>query len=199
VTRYDDLLAELADVIDALPRPSVVAFFWACSSALLTEFTDWATRTSAGTEPILSKALDAARSFALGAHTQAANQLLQDLERSTPPGESPDEFSTTFAQDCWICADVCIRIMVDPSYKAGPAVEHALEPVVTVVTEELFGVSQLGTQQPTRDSTDAIIAHPRVSTAIAFVQWAFEFLRARPAPRGDDLAQLHSRAAVLAP
>src|SRR5207249_3188730 len=106
----------------------------------------------------------AARNFGSGeADVSEAATLLAALERSTPPGDSPDAVSSTSAQDCWICADVCIRVLVDETYDAGPAIEYALEPVVSAATQDLYGVSQLGSSEDEDARVQAVLAHPTVS------------------------------------
>ena len=66
--------------------------------------------------------------------------MLQTLENATPPGDSPDYYATGNAQDCWICADLCMRVLSEPGFDAGAVIEYALEPVVNAATEELKGV-----------------------------------------------------------
>jgi hypothetical protein len=107
--------------------------------------------------------------------------------------------SATAAQDCWICADVAIRVLVHDEYAAGPAIEYGLEPVLQRATEELFGVSQVGGGPTENEQTEAIISHPRVSGAVEFLEWATDFLNDRPSPKEDDLELVAQRATVLAP
>src|SRR5262249_46346750 len=146
MTSLDAQLAELASKIESLSKRSLVGLFWACSNALLPTFLTWAKHRGEHTESLLRAALASAHEFAgRGAEPQAAADLLGSLEASTPAGDSPDGVSSTSAQDCWICADVCIRVLVDEGYKAGPAIEYALAPVLSTASEELYGVSQLGT------------------------------------------------------
>lgn len=64
-------------------------------------------------------------------------QLLHALELSTPPADPADYYRSASAQDCWISADVCLRVLVDPGYDAGPAIGYALEPVVATTTNDL--------------------------------------------------------------
>ena len=81
----------------------------------------------------------------------------------------------------------------------GPAVEYALEPVMQAVTEELFGVSQVGGGDQEEAEIRAIVAHPRVAGAIGFCRWASDFLYQRPSPGEDDLASVARAAAALTP
>jgi hypothetical protein len=125
--------------------------------------------------------------------------LLDALENSTPHGHSPDYYSPASAQDCWICADVCIRVLVDPGYDAGPAIEYALEPAVSRATQELFGVSQVGSGDQEEAQITAVMGHARVAEAIGFCRWAADFLGQRLSPTGDDLSLVGRNAAALTP
>ena len=149
--------------------------FWACAAVLLPEFRAWAAHRGERTEPILREALSAAHAFAVHGATPPPD-LLAALEASTPVGDSPDEVSSTTAQDCWICADIGIRVPLDPGYDAGPATEHALEPVLVAATEELFGVSQLGTSDEEEAQVAAVLQHPKVAAAVEFCRWVTDFL-----------------------
>jgi hypothetical protein len=198
MTQLDTQLSELASRIDSLSRRSLAGLFWACAGALLPEFRAWAAHRGERTEPILTEALSAAYAFAVRV-TTPPQALLAALEASTPEGDSPDEVPSTAAQDCWICADIGIRVPLDPSYDAGPAIEYALEPVLVAVTEELFGVSQLGTSDEEEAQVAALLRHPKVAAAVEFCRWATDFLQDQPEPNEADLALVSSRAVVLAP
>lgn len=60
----DTFADEMAIRIGGLSKRSLVALFWACSSALLPEYGKWATCVNAQTGSILSEALAAAHRFA---------------------------------------------------------------------------------------------------------------------------------------
>lgn len=195
----DAELAELASRIESLSMRSLVGLFWACSQALITDFTLWAARSGAQTEPLLQTALTSAYEFAVyGIQPQDAGGLLASLEVAMPAGDSPDEVSATSAQDCWICADVGIRVLVDESYNAAPAIEYALEPVLTATSEELYGVSQIGTSDEEEVQIRRLLRHSKVAAAFEFVRWATDFLQDRPVPASEDLALVSTRAAILA-
>lgn len=197
---YDSVLVGLTARVNSLSNRSVVGLFWSCSSALLPEFRAWASRRAQATEPLLQEGLSAAWRFAAtGTEPADAARLLRDLEAATPNGDSPDDVSATNAQDAWICADVGIRVLVDSRYDAGSAIEYALEPIVQAATEELFGVSSLGSGDDEAERTVRILSEPRVARAIDFVSWATEFLRERPTPSAEDLEAVRSRAAIELP
>jgi RHS repeat-associated protein len=199
-TAYDVILDELASGINRLSKRSVVALYWGCAEALLPEFLRWAAHCGESTDLLLREALEAAYRFAaFGTEPVHADRLLWALEASTPPGDSPDEFSSTAAQDCWFCADICIRVLVDAHYKFGPVIEYALESIAHKATEELFGVSQLGGGDAEEAEMLQVVDHPSVAAALDFLRWAINFLGDHPSPENEDLELLHSRSRVLAP
>jgi len=200
VKSLDAELAKLASKIEPLSKRSLVGLFWACANALLPDFQTWAAQRCEQTEPILREAMTAAYGFAVhGRPVSEAALLLAALEASTPAGDSPDETSSTSAQDCWICADIGVRVQVDQSYDAGPAIEYALEPVLSAASEELYGVSQIGASRGEEQQVRRLLQHSKVIAALEFCEWATEFLRDRPSPTEQDLALVSSRASKLAP
>ena len=200
MTAYDAALDDLADRIRKLSTRAVVGLFWACSTALLPEAEAWTEHRGQQVDPALAQGLSAARQFAAaGTQPPHSGQLLHALELSTPPGDSADYYPSAAAQDCWICADVCMRVLVDPGYDAGPAIGYALEPVVATATQALFGVSQVGSGDQEEAQVKAVVAHPRAAQAIRFCRWASDYLHARPSPIEDDLAAVVTTAAALTP
>lgn len=198
LTKLDELLAELATPVRQLSKRSLVALFWSFASALEPEYRHWAAHSRIHNEPTLTDTLTVAHEFATsGIPPSAGAELLSELEASTPAGESPDEVSATAAQDCWICADVSIRVIVDDEYDAGPAIEYALEPTLQRATEHIFGISQVGSGERENEQTEAILEDLHVSEAIDFVSWATDYLSTRPAPSPDDLERVGRRARVL--
>lgn len=200
LTTLATILEELAGRIRRLSKRSLVGLFWSCATALQPEYLDWAERQDARTEPILREALTVARQFAtLGREPVGRAELLHALEVSAPAGESADAMSATVAQDCWICADIAIRVLIHDNYDAGPAIEYALEPTLQRASEELFGVSQGGSGPDENEQVEALLAHPHVSEAVAFLQWATDYLEDRPSPSGDELDLVAERSTALAP
>lgn len=200
MTPLDAEISELASKIGSLPKRSLVGLFWACSDALLPEFQAWAAHRHERSEPLLREAMTTAYEFAArGTEPRGAADLLAVLEAATPAGDSPDEVSSTSAQDCWICADVGVRVLVDQDYEAGPAIEYALEPVISAASEELYGVSQVGASDEEEEQVGILLQHRKVAAALEFCWWATGFLRERPSPTEEDLALVSSRASALAP
>jgi hypothetical protein len=200
VTPLDTELDDLASKIRQLSTRAVVALFWASSSALLPEFEAWAAHSGEQTEPVLRTALAVAQRFAVhGTEEPEAASLLAALEASTPSGVSTDEVSSTSAQDCWICGDVSIRVLVDQGYDAGPCIEYALEPVLSAASEALYGVSQIGSGGQEQEQVRMLLRHSKVAASLEFCRWATDFLNDRTAPTERDLLLLNSRASVLRP
>lgn len=200
MTSFDRVLTALAERIDSLPRRSIAALFLACAQALRPGFRRWASHRGRSTEVLLERALASARSFALTGDPSAdVHDLLASLEVATPEGDSPDEVSSTPAQDSWICADIAIRVIADPQYAAGSGIEYALEPIVQHATERVHGVSQLGSGPDENDQMDKVLRQPDVVEALAFCSWAVDFLNGGDALTDAGIVELTNRAAALAP
>ena len=194
------MLETLAAGLDRLPKRSQVAIFAACASALLHEADLWALLRGTTTAP-LHRALRVAGEFALiGTHPDAPGlaALLEEVDEHLPHGESPDSVPATFAQDCWVCADSCIRIIVG-DFAPGPCIEYALEPLLQSISTRLFGVADVGSGAHEDERLRAILAADELRGAIAFLAWASDSLRPAPPGSADELARLYARASVLAP
>lgn len=200
MTDFDDLLADLAGDIDALPAPAVSVLFIGCCRALRPHYDRWADHRGTSAADVLDAALDAARAFATGgALDPAAPALLARVEEATPEGDSPDEYSSTFAQDCWICGDVALRTAIGQDGPAGYAIEYVLDPMVITATERLFGVSQLGSGPDEDAGVRAILAEPDVRAAVDACRAAIAHLAAHPAPGDDDLATVERQLVAISP
>jgi hypothetical protein len=202
-TMLDTFVDDMATRIDRLSKRSIAALYWACSSALVPVYRKWAADMGARTEPILVAALTAGYQFAVSGREPAdKRELLQALEFSAPPGDllyKAGKNLETAAQDCWICGDVGIRVLVDDGYSAGGAIEYSLEPVLQRATERLFGVLQVGSGPYEYRQMEPVMSEEGVSAAVDFVLWAVGFLEDRPAPAADDLEMIGQRATVLLP
>jgi hypothetical protein len=198
MTQLDIVLTELAGRIRQLSQRAQAALFWACSDALTPEFLAWANHTGAGTEGLLRAGQAAAYNYAAwGAKPAEPAQLLAALEAGTPFGESPDDFPSTRAQDCWICADIAVRVWAVGEYDAAPAIEYALEPMLGAVTEELFGVTQVGSGPDEERQVAVVLQDARIVRAITFVRWATDFLSVEPSE--EALSALRARSEALLP
>lgn len=201
LTMLDAFIEDMTTRIDRMPKRSIAALYWACSSALVPLYRKWAADTGAQTEPILGAALTAGYQFVTSGREPAdKRELLQALEVSAPPGDllyKADKSLETAAQDCWICGDIGIRVLVDDGYSAGGAIEYSLEPVLQRATERLFGVLQVGSGPDEYRQIEAVMSEPDVSAATDFLRWAVNFLENRPAPSAEDLELIGQRARVL--
>lgn len=139
---------------------------------------------------MLREALDAAYDFCLGrSRADRAATLLSELDRELP--------ENAIAQGAWICADAALRAAADDAFEAGMSVEYALEPVVGRVSQELFGVWQLGSGESEDVQVAAVMAHPGVLAALEFFRCAVGQLAAQGPPDASLLAQIRTGAAVL--
>jgi hypothetical protein len=203
LTVLDAFVDEMTTKIDRLSMRSIVALYWACSSALAPVYRKWVADTHAQTERVLEVALTAGYQFAVsGREPSDKRELLQALEVSAPPGDllyKAGKSVETAAQDCWICGDIGIRVLVDDGYSAGGAIEYPLEPVLQCATERLYGVLQVGSGPDEYRQVEAVMSEPDVSGAVDFVRWAVSFLDDQLAPAADDLELIGHRARVLRP
>jgi hypothetical protein len=200
MTAFDDVLDDLAARIDALAPRARAAFFLACGRALRGEYERWVARRGESHADLLARADEAAAGFATrGVDIDGGGRLLAELEAATPPGASPDEVSSTFAQDCWICVDCGVRVAVEDGFAAGICVEYALEPVTETVSERLFGFSQVGSGDEEEAQMRRLVADDRFRRAVEFCHWAIGRLAVRSEPASADLDELTARAAALAP
>jgi hypothetical protein len=76
------------------------------------------------TGPVLEEDLGIAYMFAVSGQEPADSVgLLRAIEIATAQEEPVDDGSVIAVQDCWICADVCIRTLPDGDYTPGLAAE----------------------------------------------------------------------------
>lgn len=196
---YDEVLGRLGNDINRLSLRSRVGLFWACASGLMPAYKAWTAAHEGEPGALIDEALAMAETFAvLGVEPVGAASLLRKLEAATPAGDSPGSRSSMAAQDAWICADIGIRLLVEP-YNAGPAIEFALEPIVAAATEQLFGVSQIGSGAHEKSQDAQLLRHDLVARAINAIRWSIDFLRDRPAPSIRDLESVRDRTTVLVP
>jgi hypothetical protein len=200
MTAFDDLLADLAGEIDGLAVPAASALFIGCCQALRPHYDRWAAHRGTSAADVLDDALAAARTFATGGGVpMGADALLARVEEATPEGDSPDAYSSTFAQSCWICGDVALRTAIGDGGPPGYAVEYALDPMMITATERLFGVSQLGSGPDEDAGVRAVLAEPDVQAAVDACRTAIAHLAAHPAPTDDDLATVAQQLTALSP
>lgn len=200
MTDFDDLLADLAGEIDRLSAPAGAALFVGCCQALRVHYDRWADHRGTSAAHVLDEALAAARTVATGGPLDAgAPALLARVEEATPEGDSPDSYSSTFAQDCWICGDVALRTAIGQDGPPGYAIEYALDPIVVTATERLFGVSQLGSGPEEDAGVRAILAEPEVQAAVEATRSAIAHMAAHPAPTDDDLANVIQQLTAISP
>ncbi|MER7243308.1 hypothetical protein [Kribbella sp. NPDC000426] len=189
MTALDHELEQVAGLIDALPRTSQAALFWAASSAHL-DSVDWWTAEHGEVGALLQQAQEAAYAFCMDRlPVDRAGVLLYELDQTLP--------EDVVAQSSWICADAALRIAVDPTFEPGRSIEYALEPVLGRTSERLFGFWQVGSGDAQEDEVAEIMAQSDVVSAIEFCRWAVRMLAAAGAPSADGLEAIRIRAADL--
>ena len=95
-----------------------------------------------------------------------------------------------------ICADVCVRLMVEQSCRPGSAVEYALEPLIQWVTHDLFGVSQLASNE--KEYASRVLDDPRMPRAMSSIEASVGDIARRTIEQQSEL-DLCSQATVLRP
>lgn len=200
MTSYDAVLKRVGSQVDQLPIRGKAALFLACTIALRPEYEEWARHRGAGRIDLFEQAAAAVREYVTAATPIAGGEaLLGSLEEEVPPGDSPDEFSSTNAQDCWICLDTAVRVTLDLDFEAGPCIEYALEPQFQAVSEHLFGVSQVGSGPEEEEAIETLLDTAEFRAALEFAEWAVAFLAEVDTLSDHDLDSLIDRAVVLQP
>ena len=183
VTAVYSITDDLARRGRRLSERSVVGLFWAASSGLLGGFDEWERAASSGNGPLLRESLAVARTFATsGARPEDVSDLLEELEARTPHGEAVGDVPADVAQACWICADVSIRALAQPSYDAGQALWYAIEPRLNRAEEELSGPAVILDENALAEQ---VVEHPAFGAAVSSCRWATDFLAERPSPSAE--------------
>jgi hypothetical protein len=111
-------------------------------------------------------------------------------------GESTGVDSSQWLNSAIICLSTPVGIAVDSGLVVGSWVEHALFPVIQVVSLELFDDVAFPDDD---DDLDTVFAQPRVQLAAEYCRRIVEHLAAVPAPDGPTLDGLLPGASVLTP
>ncbi len=198
MTAFDDLLLRLGREIDLLPRRAMSALFLVCGRALLGTYEGWAGSVGGVGHGLLEQADDAAARFAMGGEADGDLSLLLDsMAGFTPEADSANGVSATAAQDCWICFDTAVRLIVDRQFEPGACIEFALQPVTEAVSERLFGVSQIGGGPNERMQSARLIDDAQFREALGFCEHAIEELGRRRAITVQTLDELVSIARLV--
>lgn len=200
MTALDDVFEDLAGEVGELSARAISVLFAASAEALSPEFHRWAEHWHRNGERLLELSIELA--FEIGRTGRTATNLtevLRSIESETPPGDSADSTSSTFAQDCWICADVALRVHAEPAFGAGPAIYYAIEPIIQAASERLFGVSSLGAGAEGAAQETILLADVRVARALEFVRSTARMLRDEPQPDTTMIEEIRGGAGVLLP
>ena len=202
MSSLDEILGDLSRGVGGLSARAASTLFASSASALMPAFREWAAigveaREHNARVPIVERAIEIGFELATTGTTQAdLPALLQRLEWITPRRQDASPGATT-AQDCLVCADVAIRVHVDPSFSCGPVVEYLLEPVLT---SAMHHVAPASADDPDRQrAADAILQDQGVMGAVGFLWFAIMSLHSRPNPDRPVIDAIKSRAAVLLP
>jgi hypothetical protein len=203
VSSLDDILGDLSRGVGALSTRATSTLFAASAAALAPAFRDWATlgeqaHDQAASVPLLEQAIEIGFELSLtGASETDLPATLRRLEWITPSRTQAP--GSTAAQDCLICADVAIRVHVEPAFACGPVVEYALEPVLLAATQRVSAAAdpENGLGRPL--AADALLEDARVMGAVGFMWFAIMRLRPKPEPDAHTIEEIRSRATVLLP
>jgi hypothetical protein len=206
MSALDDILGDLSRSVGALPTRATSTLFAASAAALRPAFKEWATaRGGDGSResslPLLKRAIEIGFELARSGTTQAdLPAVLRQLEWITPVRVKSAPSSIT-AQDCVICADVAIRVHVEPAFSQGPVIEYALEPILLSSTARVSAMPDLpdpaGGAVPA--TADALLEDSRVLAAVEFMWVAIMRLRSKPEPDPATIDEVRLRAVVLMP
>jgi hypothetical protein len=199
VTALDDILGDLAHGVGALSKRATSALFAASASGLEPGFRRWAAVHGHQSGSLLDRALSAGFELACTGRTAVdVAGILAELESGTPARESRKSVASATAQDCWVCADVAIRVHVEPAFVPGPVVEYALEPILQAATERLMANAPRAGADET-DPADKLLEDAAVRAAVEFMWFAIMRLRGRPEPDERTVEELRLRAVALLP
>ena len=204
MSSLDDILGDLSRGVGALSTRATSTLFASCAAALRPAFREWA--MLAGKDgphesslPLLERAIAIGFELARSGTTQAdLPAVLRRLEWITP-GRVKSAASSTGAQDCLICADVAIRVHVEPEFARGAVIEYALEPILLSATERVSAVPTPDDGSEAPAAADALLEDPRVLAAVEFMWLALMRLRSKPDPDPAMIDEIRLRAVVLMP
>jgi hypothetical protein len=201
MSALDDILGDLSRGVGALSTRATSALYAAAAAALQPAFHDWAAVGSRqSTEPLLEQAIEVGFELARTGTTQAdLADILRRLEMATPAREALDSAPSTAAQDCLICADVALRVHVEPAFAKGPVIEYALEPVLMAATGRVSAVQQPDDGSEAPAAADALLEDSRVLAAVEFMWFALMRLRGKNQPDPATIDAIRTHATVLLP
>jgi hypothetical protein len=200
VSALDDILGDLSRGVGALSTRATSALYAAAAAALQPAFHDWAASGGQSTEPLLEQAIEVGFELARSGTTETdLADILRRLELATPTRVAADSAPSTAAQDCLICADVALRVHVEPTFAQGPVIEYALEPVLMAATGRVSAVPQPDDGSEAPAAADALLEDSQVLAAVEFMWFALMRLRGKLEPDPATIDAIRTRATVLLP
>jgi len=191
MTAFDDLTTELATDLNKLDQAASVLFFAAVASVFLPSYRAWAEVSESQGGLLLEEALEAGRHYAFfGSVVENGNVILSQLEANTPDASESAEDAAliTIAQDCWICADIALRIPLE-GYLPGDGAWYVLEPVFQAVSRRLFGVDDVGSEDAEL-LEPGVVSDLRLRQAVAACREAVSTLKASRHLTDRDAARI---------
>lgn len=195
MTAVDRVLHELGTAVAVLDEQAKAVLYRACARALRPLYEQWLKDTG---EPNFSSLLDRAD---LACEVAVSGEglahrlegLLAELEIAMPPGDAIGDVSSTGAQSCWIAYDTSLRVLLDHSFRSDLCIEYVLQPILSGVSEELFGFSEVGSGPEEDAQMEELVADRRITEA---VRWVRSACSVSPT---DDLRPLPGRRHPLRP
>lgn len=171
---FEGLVDDLTARIRHLPASSQVALFLSAGLALSESWTAWATASNlAPDHRLLDRVREAVESHLADGSDALPAGLLAEIEAATPsePTEIP---GFTAAQDCWICIDTSVRAGLG-EFDAANSTWYLLEPAFQSVSEQLFGLADVGSDRQETDE-QAALSQPQMRSAVEAVERAIDAL-----------------------
>lgn len=193
MTAYDDLIDRLADRINSLPPRRQAIFFW-CSAEAIALYSDASsldTEERVATELALRETKYIVLNWGEEHVKEIAASVRALLDRPQP------EYSISI-ECAWMCLGCVARIACDDTYRPGISVEIVIRPSIAAVSEEMFGVYQIGSGPDEERQITLILANPEVKGAVRYCQRAIATLESN---ERDELAMemLKREAPALVP
>lgn len=182
---FEAIAHRLGIALQSLSKRAQVAVLLCSARAFMPQYLEWSAWGGDDDQSgLLGEALDVAAAFAVGVGGPSAEGLLTLVEAAIPVDTS-DVPGFTTAQDCWICADLALRVSLG-AFAVEDAAWYILEPIFQSTSERLFGVSDVGSQAQGHAEAE-VLSDPVVLSAVGAVEGVIELLTSRPSPDVGDL------------
>lgn len=173
---FEEVVESIAQRIEGLGTDAQVALYCSTARALLSSYVAWSRDYGevAGLS-LLEGAIRTAGSGAADSKDPARIELLSQLEAFAPDSHRHSAHFVA-AQACWICVDIALRLP-GGQFQARDGAWYLLEPIFQSVTEELFGLSDVGSQRQETDEGTALQSEALMS-AVTALETTLDYLEA---------------------